>query len=111
MERLQDLQQQQVRARCDIARLYCELLELTPVSRTIMNAAHEWSLRHIESLVNDLIFNIPNQQPATNTYSEHFLMSGINPADLNTILEGLVETLHNHSELGLRIEQVGKGVA
>lgn len=111
MERLQDLQRQQIKARCDIARLYCELLELTPVSRSTVNAAHEWSLRHIESLVNDLIFNIPNQQPATNIYSEHFLLSGVNPNDLSNILEGLVETLHNHTELGVRIEQVGKGVA
>lgn len=111
METLKDLQSQQIKVRCDIAELYGELLKLTPPSRKIVNAAHDWSLRNIEALVQDLLVNIPNHVPPKNPYSEPFLLSGINPQELQYVIQSLVERLSTHSQLSTRIEQVGKGVA
>jgi len=94
-----------------ISTLYGTLLQLTPPSRPVLNAAHDWTLRHIESLVHDILVNIPNKLPPSNPYTEHILLSGIKADELNEIISSLVEELHRHSSVGTRIEQVAKGVA
>lgn len=109
-ETVVDLQAEQVRIRCDIAALYSELLQITPPSRKIVNAAHDWSMRNIETLVKDLIINIPNQLQQQNPYSQWFLMSGANLQEMNSILERLVEAMDAHSAISTKIEQFGKGV-
>lgn len=97
--------------RCHISHLYSELLQIAPPSRKLVNAAHEWTLRHIETLVTDILVNLPNEKPTANPYTEYFLQPGVNVQELQTILESLEDSLHTHSTLGTKIEQVAKGVA
>lgn len=111
METLSDLQREQIRVRCEIANLYGRLLQLANPSKKLLNAAHEWGLRHIESLVNDILFNVPQHKTPANPYTEYFLLAGVSNEDMNFLIGSLVETLHAHSVLGTKIEQVAKGVA
>lgn len=111
METLADLQREQIQSRCLIATLYADLLQLMPPSREILNAAHVWTMRHIETLVNDILVNIPNNKAPINPYTEPILLSGIKADDLNKIVLALVEAMQKHKGYQDRIEQVAKGVA
>lgn len=109
-ETVADLQSEQIKIRCEIAKLYSDLLLITPPSRKIVNAAHDWSMRNIETLVKDLIFNIPNQLSQENPYSQWFLLSGANLEAVNTVLERLIAAIQDHGAISTKIEQFGKGV-
>lgn len=107
---LQELLAEQINTRCDISKLYADLLRLAPASPKFVSAAHDWSLRNIDTLVRDLVLHFPNRMPPANPYSQYFLMAGISPTALGSVLDELVAALHEHSALSTRIEQYGKGV-
>lgn len=83
---------------------------MTPPNKKIVNAAHDWSLRNIETIVDDIVANIPNQRPAKNPYSQYFLTSGLDPGELSMVVRDLIEAMEQHSAISTRIEQHGKGL-
>lgn len=111
MSTIDDLRREMIAERCNIAHLYSELLQIAPTSRKLVNAAHDWTLKHIESLVNDISVNLPQRKPLENHYTEYFLSPTMDLQELNDLITSLEDSLHKHSSLGTKIEQVAKGVA
>ena len=103
-----ELYKQQIAARCKISALYGDLLlsQESPDLR-LACASHDWTLRSIQSIADDLAARLPRGKECTNPYSQYITTSS---KTTMAIVTELLSVIKYHAEVSTRLEQFGKGV-